>query len=203
MEKDYTKRKIEDIVELANHGNPEAEYELGYRFDNGLDVEQDYREALKWYLKASEKGNADAFLAAAELYYWGHGIRRDKEKSQWFFLKACACFERDYKAGFRPGYSAFRVYEILYGGYTGDRYVEPANEWLKKAIGAKYPEAFCELARRHFLGEEARESNERAAFMYEQAISLLDPEKDRNVIEKLEEAVKELKRYENEKGEIR
>lgn len=201
VEKDYTKRKFEDIVELANHGDAEAQYEVGYRFDNGLDIEQDSREALKWYLKASEKGCADAFLAAAEVYYWGHGIRRDKEKSQWFFLKACSCFERDYKAGVRPGYSAFRVYEILYGGYTGDRYVEPANEWLKKAIGAKYPEAFCELARRHFLGEDARESNIRAAFMYEQAISLLDPEKDGSVISKLEETVRELKRYENGTGE--
>ncbi len=194
MEKDYTKLKIEDIVELANRGESEAECELGYRFDNGLDVEQDYREALKWYLKASGKGNADAFLAAAEIYYWGHGVKRDREKAQWFFLKACSSFDRDYKAGRNPGHSAFRIYEILYGGYTGDKYVAQADEWLKKAMDAKYPEAFCELARRHFLGENVAESNKKAAALYEQAIALLDPEEDEEFLPGLENAVKELKR---------
>ncbi len=194
MEKDYTKLKIEDIVELANRGDTEAECELGYRFDNGLDVEQDHREALRWYLKASGKGNADAFLAAAEIYYWGHGGSRDREKSQWFFLKACSCFDRDYKDGRKPGYSAFRIYEILYGGYTGGKYVDQADEWLKKAMEAKYPEAFCELARRHFLGENATESNRKAAALYEQAIALLDPEEDEEFLPGLENAVKELKR---------
>ena len=195
MEKDYTKRKIEDIVELANRGDTEAEYELGYRFDNGLDVGQDYREALKWYLKSSGKGHADALLAVAEIHYWGHGVKRDKEKSQWFFLKACSCFDRDYKAGRNPGYSAFQIYEILYGRYTGDKHVKQADEWLKKAMDADYTEAFCELARRHFMGEEVRESNEKAAELYEHAIRLLDPEKDHDVIYSLEKAVNELKRY--------
>ena len=194
MEKDYTKLKIEDIVEFANHGDIEAEYELGYRFGKGLDVEQDDREALKWYLKASGKGNADALLAAAETYYWGHGVKRDKEKAQWFFLKACSSFDRDYNAGRRPGYSAFRIYEILYGGFTGDQYVGPADEWLKKAVEAKYPEAFLELARRYFLGEKIQESNQKAAELYEQAIRLLDPEKEENLISIIERAVQEMNR---------
>ena len=192
MEKDYTKLKIEDIIEFANRGDIEAEYELGYRFDNGLDVEQDYREAMKWYLKASGKGNADALLAAAEIYYWGHGIRRDKEKSQWFFLKACSCFDRDYKAGRKPGYSAFRIYEILYGGYAGDKYVKQADEWLKKAMDAKYPEAFFELGRRHVLGEEVRESNKKAAALYEQGLLLLNPEENWDVYFTIDEMVRVL-----------
>ena len=194
MEKDCTKLKIEDIVEFANRGDIDAEYELGYRFGNGLDVEQDYREALKWYLKASGKGHADALLAAAETFYWGHGIKRDKEKSQWFFLKACSCFDRDYKAGRKAGYSAFKLYEILYGGYAGDKYVKQADEWLKKAMEEQYPEAFFELARRFFLGEEVQESNLKAAALYEHVISMLDEVKDADLLSMLEHVVKELKR---------
>lgn len=194
MEKDRTKLKIEDIVELANHGNAEAEYELGYRFYNGLDVEQNRSEARKWFLKASGKGIADAALAAAETYYWGRGVRRDREKSQWFFLEACSCFDRDYKSGRQAGYSAFRIYEILYGGYLGKKYVETADVWLQRAMDAKYAEAFCELARRYFMGEEIEEDEEKSAALYEQAIALLDPETDQNTIYRIEEAIGELRR---------
>lgn len=195
MEKEYARMKIEDIVELANRGNAEAEYELGYRFENGLDVEQDRKEALKWFLKASRKGHADATLASAETYYWGRGVKRDKEKSQWFYLEACASFDRDYKAGRRLGYSAFRIYEILYGGHVGERHVEVADKWLRKAMDAKNPEAFCERARRYFLGEESMESDRKAAALYEEALALLaEQDADEEMISELQDAVDELKR---------
>ena len=64
---------------------------------------------------------------------------------------------------------------------------------LAEELDAKYPEAFCELARRHFLGENTAESNRKAAALYEQAVALLDPEEDEDLLFTLEKVVKELK----------
>ena len=44
----------------AEQGNARAQYNLGYAYDNGEGVEQDYVEAVKWFRLAAEQGNADA-----------------------------------------------------------------------------------------------------------------------------------------------
>lgn len=44
----------------AEQGYVSAQYNLGYMYDKGYGVEQDYREAEKWYRLAAEQGDADA-----------------------------------------------------------------------------------------------------------------------------------------------
>ena len=43
----------------ANQGGTEAQYLLGLMYRNGHGVVQSDEEAVKWYLIAAEKGNAD------------------------------------------------------------------------------------------------------------------------------------------------
>ncbi len=43
---------------LAEQGSAAAQYNLGYMYDNGLGVPQDYAEAVKWHRKAAEQGVA-------------------------------------------------------------------------------------------------------------------------------------------------
>ena len=40
---------------LAKQGNAPAQHNLGVMYDNGQGVPQDYKEAVRWYLKSAEK----------------------------------------------------------------------------------------------------------------------------------------------------
>ena len=41
-------------------GERKAQYNLGVMYDNGEGVPKDDAEAVKWYQKAADQGNADA-----------------------------------------------------------------------------------------------------------------------------------------------
>ena len=45
---------------LANQGDASAQFYLGAMYDTGQGVPQDYPEAVKWYRKAAEQGDAKA-----------------------------------------------------------------------------------------------------------------------------------------------
>ncbi len=43
---------LEELLSLAEQGNPTAQYRLGVMYDSGYGVAQDYAEAMKWYRRA-------------------------------------------------------------------------------------------------------------------------------------------------------
>ena len=49
---------------LADKGNAEAQYHLGYMFQTGTGVDQDNTKALFWYNKAAKNGHGKAFILA-------------------------------------------------------------------------------------------------------------------------------------------
>ena len=51
---------LEMIVESAVKGSAAAQFYLGEKFYYGKGTTQDYKEALKWFKKAAEQGDADA-----------------------------------------------------------------------------------------------------------------------------------------------
>ena len=44
----------------AQNGLPEAEYELGFVYEDGNPVRRSFRKAVEWYRKAAEHGHATA-----------------------------------------------------------------------------------------------------------------------------------------------
>jgi len=38
---------------------------------------QDYAEAMRWFRKAADQGNADAQANIGDLYYYGHGVAQN------------------------------------------------------------------------------------------------------------------------------
>lgn len=85
----------------------------------------DYKNALKWYNKAVEAGNADAMLSIGQMYQNGEGVKRDDRQAlTWFTMAA--------NKGNIP---ALRKIAFLY--YNGGNNV-PINyplalEWFKKS----------------------------------------------------------------------
>lgn len=60
--------------ELAEQGNSEAQYKLGYCYNGGRGVPKSSGEAAKWYRKSAEQGNAEAQNSLGDCYAYGDGV---------------------------------------------------------------------------------------------------------------------------------
>ncbi|MBF0185127.1 MAG: SEL1-like repeat protein [Magnetococcales bacterium] len=51
---------ITDLLQLAEQGDADAQFKLGFMYAKGVTVAMDGREALKWLSKAAEQGHRGA-----------------------------------------------------------------------------------------------------------------------------------------------
>ena len=80
-----TGARLNHLLNEAEQGSPEAQYQLGFRYATGLGTAQNYTEAAKWYGKAAAQGVAQAQQGLGELLAEGHGVKRDYvEAYKWF-----------------------------------------------------------------------------------------------------------------------
>ena len=56
------------LLAKANAGDAEAQYQLGNMYNFGDGVRPDYAQALIWYRKSAEQGNADSEFQLREDY---------------------------------------------------------------------------------------------------------------------------------------
>ena len=62
---------------------------LGWCYENGRGVSQNYSEAAKWYSKSAEQGNAGAQNNLGKCYYNGIGVVKNRtEAVKWLKLAA-------------------------------------------------------------------------------------------------------------------
>ena len=65
-----------------------SDLNLGNCYCDGEGVEQNYTEAVKWYTKAAEQGNADAQNNLGHCYHNGYGIEQNFIEAIKWFTKA-------------------------------------------------------------------------------------------------------------------
>ena len=58
----------------AEQGNVRASTNIGFLYNNGLGVKQDYSEAATWYQVAAQHGNVKAQIYLGQLYQQGKGV---------------------------------------------------------------------------------------------------------------------------------
>ncbi len=76
---------------LAQAGNNEAQYTIGWMYHNGYGLRVNDNLALEWWIKASEQGNTDASFSIAMLYNQGEGpISKNLTKAVDYYLLATA-----------------------------------------------------------------------------------------------------------------
>ena len=69
----------------ADQGHPEAQFEIGQMFAQGLGIGQQFEEAAHWYLLAAKQGHAKAQFHLGFLYAHGQGVEQDYLKAyQWY-----------------------------------------------------------------------------------------------------------------------
>lgn len=74
---------------LAASGKPEAQYELGSLYSNGLGVDKNLTEAFKWFKLSAEQGFYKAQHELGVSYLRGYGVKQKiSESMKWFQLAA-------------------------------------------------------------------------------------------------------------------
>ena len=77
-----------DLKRKAEQGDAHSQVDLGLLYENGKGVPQDYKEAVKWYLKAAEQGNASGQNNLGLMYWNGKGVTQDYNEAVKWYRKA-------------------------------------------------------------------------------------------------------------------
>ncbi len=118
----------------AGNGHGEAAFYLGNLYAAGsIDLKQDYKLALKWYLEADSLGNIDALNNLGYLHDEGLGVRRDRVKARDYYTRAAEAGH----AGAQMNLSAY-YFEGL-GGLKKN--LGTALAWARKAADQGEPGA--------------------------------------------------------------
>jgi len=72
----------------AVRGYAFCQWDMGYHYDRGKGVPQDYAKAVEWYRKAAEQGYFMAQSALGSMYGAGNGVPRDYAKAMEWWRKA-------------------------------------------------------------------------------------------------------------------
>ncbi|MBQ9776558.1 MAG: sel1 repeat family protein, partial [Lentisphaeria bacterium] len=64
------------------------QYNLGVCFQNGYGVTENKQEAVKWYRKAAEQGDAKAQYNLGNCYYFGNGVTENEQEAVKWYRKA-------------------------------------------------------------------------------------------------------------------
>jgi TPR repeat protein len=82
---------FQEMQRLAQTGNAQAIYNLGYMTQMGQGTAKDSSKALKYYEDASNKGYAQASYTLAQIYETGElGVAKDSNKFSQYVQKASA-----------------------------------------------------------------------------------------------------------------
>jgi uncharacterized protein len=95
MREDYV-RASRILIPLAERGDPAAQAHLGFMFETGRGVPQNYTEAAMWYRRSAEQGYSAAQYSLGLLYDKGFGVPQDVvEANKWLNLSAASANSRE------------------------------------------------------------------------------------------------------------
>ena len=110
---------------LAEQGHVNAQGTLGFLYDMGRGVKQDFGEAVKWYREAAEQGNAEAQYNLGNNYRNGQGVPQDYTEAIKWLRKAA-------EQGYPEAYNNLGIMYVFGLGVPKD-YIQ-AHTWF--SLGA-------------------------------------------------------------------
>ena len=118
------RQREQQLLEHAEQGDAQAQYEVGRRFWNGDGVDQDHKQAADWFDRAARQGLAAAQCALGLCYERGDGVEQDMwQAAAWY---QWAAQQDDVEA-------QLRLSECYEKGRGVPKDKEKAAEWLYKA----------------------------------------------------------------------
>ena len=128
---------------LAEHGDANAQLQMGYMYDTGQGVEQNHATAAGWYRQAADQGNAWAQSNLAALYEAGLGMPVDKAGALVWYRKAAEQGNPTAQA------SVGRMYQY---GIGAPKDYAAAADWYRKAADQNDPTAQTGLGALYAFG---------------------------------------------------
>jgi TPR repeat protein len=83
-----SEKSIDTLIQEAEQGDAEAQFNLGMAYKYGEDISLDYTEAVIWFRKAADQGYADAQNGLGVMYAEGKGVKQDYTEAVKWFRKA-------------------------------------------------------------------------------------------------------------------
>ena len=147
-------------MQLAEEGNPNAQFLLGMMFHQGDGVQRDNVKACYWFAKAAEQGDADAQYHLGLQYKKGEGVNRDN-------VKACFWFKKSAEQGkLDAQYSLGGMFD------SGECLVKDqakARLWYEKAAKQGHAESQFKVGMMYYLGDGVQKDNVQAIEWFNRA----------------------------------
>ena len=134
-----------------------------FQLARALDAAEEYREALKLYVVAAERGHAGALNNIGVTYARGAGVARDDEEAVRWFRKGA-------EKGYAPAMSNLGVAYEQGQGVARD--YEEAVRWFRKCAEKGYALAMFRLAKLYNAGKGVARDDAEAARLIAEALRL-------------------------------
>ncbi|WP_420568723.1 SEL1-like repeat protein [Thalassovita sp.] len=89
-----------DLVQAAQSGQAEAQYQLGMQYGRGEGVLQNHARAVEWLTLAARQGHAAAQNRLGQHLFVGMGVEQAPEAALEWFAKAAASGKADFQADY-------------------------------------------------------------------------------------------------------
>ena len=146
---------------LAEQGDAEFQFRLGFMYAKGQGVARDYSQAVEWFRKAAEQGLTKAQYNLGVMYHGGQGVAQDDVQAVKWWRKAAE--QGDAEAQYNLGL-AYRLGE----GVAQDD--AQAVEWYRKAAEQGHTVAQNNLAISLLDGIGTEKNPEEALRLLEAAV---------------------------------
>lgn len=138
------------LLQKANDGNAEAQFQLGLVYETGSDGGQDYAEAAQWYRKAADAGYPGAQNNLGGLYLRGLGVEQSNAEAMKWYLRAATqghrAAENNVGYMYATGRDGVRPREATLADQV------EAVKWYRRAAKTGYPAAEFNLGFAYFRG---------------------------------------------------
>jgi eukaryotic-like serine/threonine-protein kinase len=156
---DYA-RAFELARPLAQSGDREAQFTLGWLFEKGLGVSRDDKQAVLTYQQAAQQGQVNAQLRLGAMYESGRGVDRNDEQAFYWYRKA----------GEQGDPEAENEVGLRYLSGKGTKQSDfDAALWFSKAADRNNAKALKNLGDMYYVGRGVRRDEQEAFQRYQQA----------------------------------
>ena len=149
-------------------GDPSDYLKLAKLYENGTGVSQNDSEALEWYRKAAENGNADAQIELGKRYFEGRGVSTNEDEAVKWYTKAAENGNTDAQLALGDRYFVEQKYSA-------------AAKWYRKAAEQRISNAQYKLGLMYSQGQGVERNYVEAAEWYRKAADQGLPEAQRRL----------------------
>ncbi|WP_087016347.1 tetratricopeptide repeat protein [Thaumasiovibrio subtropicus] len=151
------------LEQLANAGDPDVMTDIADFYYEAVYLEQDYEEALKWFIKAGDLGDSYGAYSAGYMFYNGEGAETNYPLAAKYHTIAAKAGDMD---------SMFEL-AIMYDEGTGvEQSYKQSAHWYQQAAEAGHDGAMYNLGVAYDTGEGVSQNFEKSAYWYQQAADL-------------------------------